>query len=78
MKAGVTTTPKEEVEAMGAALEKNNQLARSLGIQGTPAFFVMPVTGATAENVSVIPGATDLQALQAAVEKARGGVKKGG
>ena len=78
VKAGVTTTPKEEVEAMGAALEKNNQLARSLGIQGTPAFFVMPVTGATAENVSVIPGATTLQGLQAAVEKARGGVKKGG
>jgi protein-disulfide isomerase len=78
VKAGVTTTPKEEVEAMGAALEKNNQLARHLGIQGTPAFFVMPVTGATAENVSVIPGATDLQALQAAVGKARGSVQKGG
>ncbi|WP_448310459.1 DsbA family protein [Pantoea sp. PGP6] len=78
VRAGVTTTPKEEVEATGAALEKNNELARRLGIQGTPAFFVMPVTGATAENVSVIPGATDLQALQAAVEKARGGVKKGG
>ncbi|MEN4695616.1 ParB N-terminal domain-containing protein [Pantoea agglomerans] len=78
VKAGVTATPKAGVEAMGAALEKNNQLARRLGIQGTPAFFVMPVTGATAENVSVIPGATDLQALQAAVEKARGGVKKGG
>jgi protein-disulfide isomerase len=79
VKAGVTTTPKEEVEAMGAALEKNNQLARSLGIQGTPAFFVMPVTGATAENVSVIPGATDLQALRRRRWKsARGGVKKGG
>ncbi|MDU3818610.1 MULTISPECIES: DsbA family protein [Mixta] len=72
VKAGVTATPKEEVEAMGAALEKNNALAKRLGIQGTPAFFVMPVKGATAENISVIPGATDLQALQAAVEKARG------
>ena len=78
VKAGVTATPKEEVEAMDAALEKNNALAKKLGIQGTPAFFVMPVKGATAENISVIPGATDLQALQAAVEKARNSVKKGG
>ncbi|WP_336768981.1 hypothetical protein [Pantoea endophytica] len=36
------------------------------------------LSGATADNVSVIPGATSLDALQAAVEKARGGVKKGG
>jgi len=78
VKAGITSSPKADVEAMGATLEVNNALAKRLGIQGTPVFFVMPVTGATAENVSVIPGATDLQALQAAVEKARGGVKKGG
>lgn len=78
VKAGVTSTPKADVEAMGTVLEANNALAKRLGIQGTPAFFVMPVKGATAENVSVIPGATSLEALQAAVAKARGGVKKGG
>lgn len=78
VKAGVTSTPKADVEAMGAVLESNNALAKRLGIQGTPAFFVMPVKGATAENVSVIPGATSLQALQAAVVKARGGTEKGG
>jgi protein-disulfide isomerase len=74
----VTDTPREEVEATDAALKANDQLAKQLGIQGTPAFFIMPVKGATAENISVIPGATSLQGLQAAVEKARGGVKKGG
>ncbi|MBK4768971.1 MAG: DsbA family protein [Pantoea sp. Morm] len=78
VKAGITSTPKAQVEAMGEALEANNALARRLGIQGTPAFFIMPVKGATADNVSVIPGATSLDALQAAVDKARGGVKKGG
>lgn len=78
VKAGVTSTPKAEVEAMGAVLEANNALAKRLGIQGTPAFFVIPVKGATADNVSVIPGATSLEALQAAVAKARGGLQKGG
>lgn len=78
VKAGMTSTPKADVEAMGATLEANNALAKRLGIQGTPAFFIMPVKGATADNVSVIPGATSLQALQAAVKKARSGVKKGG
>ena len=78
VKAGVTATPKTEVDAMVAVLDANNDLAQRLRIQGTPAFFIMPVKGATAENVSVIPGATSLQALQAAVDKAHGGVKKGG
>lgn len=78
VKAGITATPETEVDAMGAVLDANNELAKRLGIQGTPAFFVMPVKGATAENVSVIPGATSLKALQAAVGKARGGVKRGG
>lgn len=78
VKAGMTSRPKADVEAMGAALNANNDLAKRLGIQGTPAFFIMPVKGATAENVSVIPGATSLQALQAAVAKARGAAKTGG
>lgn len=78
VKAGVTSLPKAEVEAMGAGIGANNRLARQLGIQGTPAFVIMPVSGATAENVTVIPGATDLQTLRAAVDNARGGAKKGG
>lgn len=78
VKAGVTDPTREDVEGMAAALAANDALAKELGIQGTPAFFVMPVKGATAENVSVMPGAIDLQALQAAVEKARSGVQQGG
>jgi len=77
VKAGITAMLKAHVEAMATALEENNALAKRLGIQGTPAFLIMPVSGATAENVSVIEGATSLDALRAAVDKARGGVKKG-
>lgn len=59
-------------------LDRTNALAKSLGIQGTPAFVVMPVKGANAGNVSVIPGAVSQSALQAAVHKARSALKKGG
>lgn len=76
--AGVSSLTSARIGEQGAALEANNQLAKRLGIQGTPAFFIMPVNGATADNVSVVPGAATLQTLQAAVDKARGGVKKGG
>lgn len=78
LSTGVTATPRDEVKAQAARLEVNNQLAKRLGIQGTPAFYIMPVKGATAGNVSVLPGATTQQALQAAVDNARGGVKTGG
>lgn len=60
-------------DAPGSALEGNNELAKRLQIQGTPAFIVMPVKGANAGNVSFIGGATDLVTLQAAVKKARTG-----
>lgn len=65
-------------ELSDAALKANDALAKRLGLQGTPAFIVLPVTGATAENISVLPGAVTLEALQAAVAKARGDVEKGG
>ncbi|KGT94784.1 DSBA oxidoreductase [Erwinia typographi] len=72
------TTATAEGGSATAALDRNNALAKALGIQGTPAFVVMPVTGASADNVSVIPGAVSQAALQAAVDKARASAKQGG
>jgi len=76
VKASGTTATKEGGSAI-AALDRNNALAKALGIQGSPAFVVMPVNGASADNVSVIPGAVSQATLQAAVDKARAAVKQG-
>ncbi|NIF23922.1 DsbA family protein [Candidatus Pantoea multigeneris] len=78
LEAGITSAPQEDLQGLAAILEANNQLAQRIGINGTPAFIIMPVKGATADNVTVIPGATSLSALQAAVDKARAGEAKGG
>ncbi|WP_192483004.1 MULTISPECIES: thioredoxin domain-containing protein [Cysteiniphilum] len=43
-----------------------------LGIQGTPAIIVMPLSGATAANTTVIPGFAQQDAIQAAINKAQG------
>lgn len=67
------------VTAAGAKLERvpetqlsaTAELASQLGINGTPAFIVMPVNGATAGNTSVMFGAVDAATLQSAITKAR-------
>ncbi|MFP7327262.1 DsbA family protein [Serratia marcescens] len=53
------------------ALSPTAELANKLGINGTPAFIVMPVKDATVDNTSVIFGAVDITTLQAAIAKAR-------
>lgn len=55
-----------------AALAKNDELAKTLGFQGTPGFIVMPVNGASASNTTVLPGAVSAEDLQAAISKAQG------
>lgn len=52
-------------------LSATAELASQLGINGTPAFIVMPVRGANADNTSVMFGAVDAATLQAAIAKAR-------
>ncbi len=47
-------------------------LAQTLRLRGTPAMIVMPVSGATTDNITVIPGGVNLGALQAAIDKAVG------
>ena len=50
-------------------LEKNDALARMLGLTGTPGIVVMPVTGATPKNITVLPGAVAAERLEAAIQK---------
>jgi len=51
-------------------LENTFALAQKLGFSGTPALVVMPSTGADADNVTVIPGYTQAETLQTAIDKA--------
>ncbi len=51
-------------------LEKNNQLAQTLGLTGTPGLIVMPVNNATPKTITVFPGAATADQIQAAIKKA--------
>ena len=53
-------------------LAQTDALAQNLGFRGTPGLIVMPVMGATADNVTVVPGGASQETLQAAISKAGG------
>lgn len=53
-------------------ISANMQLGDSLGVSGTPGFIIINMKKPTAETTSFIPGALDIGALQAAIQKARG------
>jgi len=57
-------------EIFTSVLEKNDALARMLGLTGTPGIIVMPVTGATPKNITMLPGAVPAERLEAAIQKA--------
>ncbi|MGX4848954.1 DsbA family protein (plasmid) [Enterobacter cloacae] len=57
-------------------LDGINTLAQQLGFSGTPALVVLPSTGASADNVTVIPGYTSAELLQQAISHAAGDTKK--
>jgi protein-disulfide isomerase len=57
-------------------LDGINTLAQQLGFSGTPALVVLPSTGASADNVTVIPGYTSAEVLQQAIRHAAGDTKK--
>lgn len=74
VKAAKATTPTPaQLKATHEAIASNDELARTLGFSGTPGFIVMPTSGATAENTTVMPGAVSADDLQAAIVKAQGG-----
>lgn len=56
-------------------LDNINTLAQQLGFSGTPALVVMPSVGASAKNVTVIPGFTQANTLQVAIDGAAGKTK---
>ena len=57
-------------EAALGMLQDTNTLALAMGISGTPALVVMPVTNARQENTTVIPGAASAEDLQHAIDLA--------
>lgn len=63
-------------DSMQEVLSRTDSLAQSLGLRGTPAMIVMPTKGATADNVTVIPGGANQASLQAAIDKAAGSAEK--
>ena len=51
---------------------------QKLGIQGTPAIVVMPITGANVGNTTVISGFSTEAKVQEAIDKAQGTANAGG
>lgn len=69
VKAGKLTGKK--AEALDT-LSQIDALAQNLGLRGTPSLIVMPVSGATTDNVTVVPGGANQETLQDAINKALG------
>ena len=61
---------KGKKDEMLEVLSRNDALAQNLGLRGTPGIIVMPLNGATADNVTVILGGAEQSLLQAAIDKA--------
>jgi len=57
---------------MLGTLSRTDILAKNTGFQGTPGMIVMPLSGATAETVTIYPGGAMEEMLQAAINKASG------
>jgi len=53
-------------------LKETDALARQMGWPGTPGLVVMPVSGATRLNTTVIPGRVDAATLEEAITRAGG------
>lgn len=66
----------KQAQSSGAihdALLMNQALAQHMDFSGTPAFVVMPQTAnSDVKRVSVIPGSTSQEALQMAIQRAKG------
>lgn len=69
--ASVNALPAKK-DAMQPALDKVNALAQQIGFSGTPGMVVLPTTGATVDNTTVIPGMAGEKLIQSAINKAEG------
>lgn len=61
-----------KAEGVQSVLDGINTQAQQLGISGTPTLVILPSSGASTGNVTVIPGAPRTDALQKAIDKAAG------
>lgn len=64
--AGATDKPQVDYSNI---LENTNTLAQTLELTGTHGLIVMPVKGATPENITVFPGLASAEQIQAAIKK---------
>lgn len=69
--AGFAPTASATASAQ-AITERNDGLAQAIGLTGTPGFIIMPLSGATADNTTVLGGAVPAEQLQAAIDRASG------
>lgn len=53
------------------ALTRNDELAQSIGLTGTPGLIVMPVKNATPETITVFPERVSADQLKVAIAKAQ-------
>lgn len=53
-----------------AVTGRSDGLAQAIGLTGTPGFIIMPLSGATTENTTVLGGAVPAEQLQAAIDRA--------
>lgn len=67
---GIAVPSPQIVKDMAAVLQSTQDLAKELGVQGTPMFMVMPTTGASKSTISVLPGLVTEDVLTAAIVKA--------
>lgn len=67
---GIAVPTAQIVKDMAAAIKGNQDLAKELGVQGTPMFMVMPTTGASKSTITVLPGLVTEDVLSAAILKA--------
>lgn len=65
-----------KVAEVQRTLDSTLALAQQLGLGGTPALVILPSAGASISDVTVISGFTRAEALQAAIDKAEGNMKK--
>ena len=67
---GISFQP-QTIEEINTTLKNINDIATETGLTGTPGIIVLPVKGATAENITVFTGMTEAENIQSAINKSR-------
>lgn len=67
---GISFKP-QTIEEINTTLKNINDIATETGLTGTPGIIVLPVKGATAENITVFTGMTEAESIHSAINKAR-------